>query len=135
MLIKMRKMLKKGEDQKGFTLVELIIVMAILAILAAIAVPRFGATLSKAKTQADEANQAMISKAVELAYVNGDLDLGTATKTAPKTIDLQTDLVDKGYLDKVPNNPTGGAAYTVTAYLEASGTEKLFSRVIVTITP
>ena len=48
------KLLKKNE--KGFTLMEMLIVVAIIAVLIAIAIPTFTASLNKAKVATDEAN-------------------------------------------------------------------------------
>jgi prepilin-type N-terminal cleavage/methylation domain-containing protein len=48
------KLLKKNE--KGFTLMEMLIVVAIIAVLVAIAIPTFNASLTKAKQAADVAN-------------------------------------------------------------------------------
>ena len=44
---------KIGKRKKGFTLIELIIVIAIIAILAAIAIPNFLAIQRKARVKAD----------------------------------------------------------------------------------
>lgn len=104
MLLKLRSMMQKNK-QKGFTLVELIIVMAILAVLAGLAVPKFGDVLSSSKIKAHNANVRMIQDAVDLYAAN--------TNTALTDIDDIDDLVDE-YLKEVPDNPTGGAAYTVT---------------------
>ena len=41
---------------RGFTLMEMLIVVAIIAVLAAIAIPVFNGSLHKAKVAADEAN-------------------------------------------------------------------------------
>jgi len=61
--------------KKGFTLAELLIVVAILAILVAIMMPVFGAQLNKARLAADLANvRSAYSEAVANAL------LGSATK-------------------------------------------------------
>lgn len=59
----------KIRNEKGFTLVELIVVMAVLAVISAIAVPRFLGVQDQAKLDADYATGAMIAKAAELYYV------------------------------------------------------------------
>ena len=48
------KLLKKNE--KGFTLMEMLIVVAIIAVLVAIAIPTFNSSLNKAKAATDAAN-------------------------------------------------------------------------------
>jgi general secretion pathway protein G len=52
--------------QRGFTLVELMIVVALLGILAAIVIPQFGSNTSEAKTSALSSNLAAIRKQIEL---------------------------------------------------------------------
>lgn len=52
MMNKMRKM----KNKKGFTLMEMLIVVAIIAILIAIAIPTFASSLNKARIATDEAN-------------------------------------------------------------------------------
>ena len=49
-------MLKKFTNKKGFTLMEMLIVVAIIAILIAIAIPTFNSSLNKAKVGTDTAN-------------------------------------------------------------------------------
>jgi general secretion pathway protein G len=56
----------KRNVQKGFTLVELLIVVIILAILAAIVVPQFGASTADANNAAVLTNVATIRSAIEL---------------------------------------------------------------------
>ena len=52
----MRKLMNKKLNKKGFTLMEMLIVVAIIAILVAIAIPTFTKSLNQAKIAADEAN-------------------------------------------------------------------------------
>ena len=66
-----------GKSQKGFTLIELMIVVAIIGILAAIAIPNFVRFQLKAKTSEGKVNVAAIRTAEEAYfsefgnYVNG----------------------------------------------------------------
>lgn len=48
--------MKKIKSKKGFTLMEMLIVVAIIAILVAIAIPTFTTQLTKARCAADNAN-------------------------------------------------------------------------------
>lgn len=52
----MRKLMNKKLNKKGFTLMEMLIVVAIIAILIAIAIPTFTGAVNKARVAADEAN-------------------------------------------------------------------------------
>ena len=47
---------KMKKNNKGFTLMEMLIVVAIIAILIAIAIPTFSSSLNKARVATDEAN-------------------------------------------------------------------------------
>lgn len=59
----------KGQQQKGFTLVELLIVVIILAILAAVVIPQFSSSTTDAKESALKANLAAMRNATELYRV------------------------------------------------------------------
>ncbi|MEW9123782.1 MAG: type II secretion system protein [Thermotaleaceae bacterium] len=60
---------KKIKNKKGFTLIELVVVIAILGILAGIAVPRFSNVSADAQKTADEATARTIASAVTMAAV------------------------------------------------------------------
>ncbi len=54
-------------SKKGFTLVELIIVVAVIALLAAVLIPTFSSLISKANQAKDEALVSNLNKAIALS--------------------------------------------------------------------
>ncbi|NLX63107.1 MAG: prepilin-type N-terminal cleavage/methylation domain-containing protein [Tissierellia bacterium] len=63
---------KLRKNNKGFTLVELIAVIAILGIIAAIAVPRFSASRKKAAISAHNANVRTLMNAANLYFIENE---------------------------------------------------------------
>ncbi|SHI69138.1 prepilin-type N-terminal cleavage/methylation domain-containing protein [Dethiosulfatibacter aminovorans DSM 17477] len=59
----------KIKFKNGFTLIELIIVLAVLSIIALIAIPRYLSVQDKSKKEADYGNAASIAKAAEVYFV------------------------------------------------------------------
>jgi general secretion pathway protein G len=80
--------------EQGFTLLELMIVMVIIGILAAIAVPSF-------TQHVRSANEAVLRE--DLHTIRNAIDSYTIDKQkAPQTLD---DLVQSGYLKVIPKDP------------------------------
>ncbi len=71
--------MKKHRKYKGFTLAELLIVVAIIAVLVAIAIPIFTGQLEKARRAVDIQNARLIQSAITNAYSAGAIEAGSAT--------------------------------------------------------
>lgn len=67
----------KYKNKKGFTLAELLIVVAIIAVLVAVAIPIFTSQLEKARQAVDLQNARAIQSALTNAYNTGEIDLGS----------------------------------------------------------
>jgi prepilin-type N-terminal cleavage/methylation domain-containing protein len=89
-------------NKKGFTLIELIVVIAILGILAAIAIPRLGGFTETAEIKADISNAKLLDSAVQIYYAdNGSFPAGTmagANPTAAEVTALEGVLQGENYL-------------------------------------
>jgi prepilin-type N-terminal cleavage/methylation domain-containing protein len=91
--------------KRGFTLVELLIVVLILAALAMIAVPRIGQSAAAARVRACESN---------IMTINGQIELYTTIEEVPPT-DFATLSGNVDYFpDGAPQCPFG-TAYAIGA--------------------
>jgi len=84
----------KRQHESGFTLIELIVVMSIIAILTLMALPRFEATILKAR-------ESVLKE--DLHVMRAAIDSYTMDKQkAPQSLQ---DLVNEGYLREIPEDP------------------------------
>ena len=88
--------MNKKKKRQAFTLVELIIVIAILGILAAIAIPKYNKSRIKAAETAHLANVEMLKSAARMKILDGSDE-----------INWSKDSYDKEYIEKWPEIPKG----------------------------
>jgi len=99
----------KSRNKRGFTLIEMMISVAIVGILAATSIPAYSTFVKRAKLLAAEITLINNLKAFML-----DKDYSPATG-------MLADLVTEGYLTAIPNDPwTGPAAGPSTGANEAA---------------
>lgn len=95
------------EASSGYTLIELMVVMAIISILVAIAVPLYQKSLIRTKETLLHNNLFTLRQVID--------EYTFDKKKAPQTLD---DLVNEGYLRAVPIDPITGSNQTWRLIME-----------------
>ncbi|WP_300281577.1 type II secretion system protein [Peptacetobacter sp.] len=97
------KKIDKNSKKRGFTLVEMIIVVTILGILASIAIIKYGKVEENAKKNIDYTNASNIASAATIAMSEG----------MPSEQVTVKNLVEKGYLNNEPVPQSTEGEFTI----------------------
>ena len=110
----------KKNNKKGFTLVELVIVVAVMAILVAVAIPTIGSISGSARTSVANTNAQTIESMIKLAEAEGSKTSSDAVSNALiAQVIVEARLgIEEGIFEY---DPTSGNVEAVSATTETDG--------------
>ena len=112
------KTMIKDTKKKAFTLIELLIVVAIIGILAGVGVPMYNGYMATAKVQSTATNHANVKSFVASTLTK--CSAGSTTVTLGSTARYCNQSASawasyfRTYFDSINKNPYGGGAYVTT---------------------
>ncbi|WP_299031881.1 prepilin-type N-terminal cleavage/methylation domain-containing protein [uncultured Anaerococcus sp.] len=109
--------MKNKKKRQAFTLVELIIVIAIMGILAAIAIPRYNKSRIKAAETAHIANVEMLKSAAKMKILEEDKDFKWEKKSQDSSKETDTNNDYENYVEKWPEIPSGLKFQNIDNYI------------------
>ena len=127
--------LTRTGNQRGFTLIEIVIIIVVLGILAAVSIPKYQDITAEAREAAARASLGSLRSGVTIYYANTAVTTGTATWPTLTQLETYNEVMAQG----IPANPyqqVDGAADSVVtgvtkgtvvgtrggwAYLEGTG--------------
>jgi len=112
---------KRRNHNKGFSLVELIIVIAIMAILAAAIAPAVIRYIDKSRKAVDVSTAELVYKAAELAYTTADDDTYTGWTVAIRKQCARTKVTAAGHNTEIERGAT--STYYIDVVAWCRGTE------------
>jgi type IV pilus assembly protein PilA len=112
----MFKKAKVLKNEKGLTLIELLAVMVILGIIAAIAIPAIGGIIQNSREDAVKSDAIAILEAAKLAVASNDIELNlNDTDTTNDSIEVQ-ELVNQNYVEYSPKDPSNSLLNATISY-------------------
>lgn len=119
MKMKISNLKQKLRDQRGVTLIEMLAVVVILAILAAVGVPIVLAQIQKARVNTDRSNEQLIADALQRAeydYQSNSTNQGSLYISATGAINGNTAQISNG------SNTTAVYSYLLNGSFSGNGT-------------
>ena len=117
-----KKLAKRGRKQNGFTMIELMVVVAIIGVLSAVALPALTSAQDRAKSSAAKQESVNAGKTCTIALIGGDTDEIASANVTAVTTGAITNLATSCADDAAYSFTGGGETWVTTLDGGVAGT-------------